>query len=648
MSEENTYPVSVEDLTGSTPTFFKKAKPKAGDRPTAGEVLVDLALDKAMDEPLRSRLANNRVRAMIVAVPDGGWVGSVADSLEAFVEGKLHIIGRATIPKDRTDPHLTNRLGAGRAVVGVSPDPDRALPELLLSVADTRVTILPPDAAMVVEVIKRAQGGRIPARAAGLKVEVLTFDEITSLIITGGKATESVERLEAAIAKKLRVGAGAKSLPKIEEAIEYGAARQWALDLRDDLIDVRRGIIGFDQVDRGAVLHGPPGTGKTLLAQMLGEACGIPTVIASVGEFFASSAGYLDSVIKAQRKVFDEAKAKAPCILFLDEINALPNADTVSSRGKDWWMPVILDFYQLLDGAISEREGVIVIGATNRIEDLNPALLRPGRLERAIYVGPPDAAGIERIMRHHLAGDLADAELGELAMIGAGHRATGAVVMEHVRAARRKARRAGRPMTLDDLKGQIVTREDRSADELRRSAIHETGHAVAGLLLKTGTLVSVNILSTATAGGITMFREDPGYFRTRSGYEASVMMLLAGRAAEHLLLGEPSQGSGGTQNSDLGRATQMIAAMFTSVGLGDSLVFRASPDNSIELMHLDRELTRKVEDVLTDLYTRVTDLLREHSSALEAIAAALVEKRLLAAAEVESMLAKSPALTPPG
>lgn len=641
-------PVVVEDLMGSTPTFAKMSKSK-GDRPTAGEVLADLGLDKAIDEPLRSRLANGLVRALVVEVPDRGWVHPVLDALEDFAETKPYKIARPTVPnaRDRDDGRLANCLAGGRAVAGVSPDPDRALPELLLSVADARVTIAPPDAAMVVEVIKRAQGGRIPARAAELAIELLTFEEITSLIVNGGKATESVERLDAAIAKKLKAGAGHRALPKLEDAIEYGAARKWALELRDDLAAVRQGIIGFDQVDRGAVFFGPPGTGKTLLAQMLGEACGIPTVISSMAELFATTGGYLDNIIKAQRKVFAEAKSKAPCVLVLDELNAMPNADSVGDRNRDYWMPVILDFYTLLDGAMSDREGVIVIGATNRIEDINSALLRPGRLERAIHVGPPDTAGIERIMRHHLAGDLADADLGMLAMFDHARQATGAVIMEQVRAARRTARRAARPLRVEDLEGQILAEERREAKDIRRAAVHEAGHALAGLLCETGELGSVNIMPLADSGGSTQFHERQDFFRTRSGYEARVIMLLAGRAAEEVLLSEPSQGAGGTPDSDLGRATHLVVAMFASVGLGDSLTFRAPADTALELMGVDPLFVRKIEKALADLYERAMDLLRQHKATLEAIADSLVERRFLSGAEVESMVRKSQAGGPP-
>lgn len=641
MTQDDTAPlyVEIEEMVVRAPLFARKSKPK-DDRPTAGEVLAELALDKAIDDTLRARLVSHRVRAVVIAVPDAGWVSPVLDAIGEFLDDKLHKIARPTVPsaKERNDPTLAHRLSLGRTVVGVSPEPDRALPELLLSVAECRVTVTPIDGEMLIEAIRRCQGGRVPQRARKLRLELLSFDEITSMIVIGGKAAETVDRLEAAIAAKLRVGTGRMVLPTLEEAIEYGAARQWALDLRDDLADVRRGIIGFDQVDRGAVFHGPPGTGKTLLARMLGEACGIPTVIASMGEFFASTGGYLDNIIKAQRKAFDEARSKSPSILFIDEINALPSADTVGSRNKDYWMPVILDFYQLLDGAMSDREGVIVIGATNRLEDINLALLRPGRLERSIYIGPPEEAGVERITRHHLAGDLAGADLGVLSMVNRSRGATGAIIMEQVRAARRRARRAGRAIAFEDLESQVLADDGRDADELYRAAVHEAGHALVGLLQGTGTLMSVNVMATDISGGGTQFQERSPFFQTRSGFEAHIVMLLAGRAAERLLLGEPSQGAGGLPQSDLGRATHIVASMFASTGLGDTLAFRAPSADALSLMTVDRDLARKVETTLSDLDVRTTILLETNRNVLTAIADALVRERFLTGEAVRKLI----------
>lgn len=552
------------------------------NRPLAADVLVDLAVARAISGELRDQLRAGGTRAIVVEVPDGGWADPVGDAIKAMVGDLAYVISRASIPRghELNDGMLPKKLRDGRVAIGVAAQADRTLPPLLLSLAEVRVTVAPPDAAMITEVIRKAQGGRIPKEASSLRPEMLSFDEITALIDRNGNAFDTVRRLRAAIDRKAGTSGSRKDsrpLPRLEEAIEYGDARDWALSLRDDIADMRKGLIGWDDIDRGCVLHGPPGTGKTLLARMLGEACGVPVVVSSIAELFANSSGYLNDVIKALRKTFDEAKAKAPSILFLDEINALPNIDQVGERNKDYWAPVIFDFYTLLDGAMSGRDGVIVIGATNRIEDIHPALLRPGRLERAIHVGAPDAAGVERIFRHHLGGDLADADLGKLAIQNVGRGATGAVIMEQVRAARRLARRAGRPMVMADLESQILEEDTRTPEELRRSAVHESGHVITGLAIGS-TLDLVNINMSGDNGGCARLSIPTGTLVTRDQIEGMVMSLLGGRAAEQLLLGEPSQGAGGAADSDLARCTSMLASLEASLGLGSSLLFRSLPE----------------------------------------------------------------------
>ena len=613
-------------------------------RPLAADVLVDLAVARAIGEELRDQLRAGGTRALLVEVPDGGWAEPVGDAIKAMIGDLAYVIARSSIPRgnDLGDGMLPKKLRDSRVAVGVAAQVDRTLPPLLLSLAEVRITVPPPDAAMIIEVIRKAQGGRIPKEASSLRPEMLSFDEITALIDRNGNAVDTVRRLRAAIDRKTGTSGSrkdSKPLPRLEEAIEYGDAREWALSLRDDIADMRKGLIGWDDIDRGCVLHGIPGTGKTLLARMLGEACGVPVVVSSIAELFANSSGYLNDVIKALRKVFDEAKAKAPSILFLDEINALPNIDTVGERNKDYWAPVIFDFYTLLDGAMSGRDGVIVIGATNRIEDIHPALLRPGRLERAIHVGAPDAAGVERIMRHHLGDDLANADLGKLAIQNVGRGATGAVIMEQVRAARRLARRAGRAMVMSDIESQILEEDSRTPEELRRSAIHESGHVITGLAVGS-TLDTVNINMSGDNGGCARLSIATGTLVTRDQIEGMVMSLLGGRAAEQLMLGEPSQGAGGSADSDLARSTSMLASLEASLGLGSSLLFRSLPDDAWQLLR-EPDFRRRVEKLLDGLYQRTIDILHARRPALEAVIEALLEHRFLTGKEVESIINKS-------
>lgn len=628
-----------EEAQDDIPTFSRKKTTKS-DLPSAKDVLVALALNRQVSEETRQKILDGAVRTIVAGVPDGGWAAPVADALAEFVGERMHRVVRekTPLPRDLEDHRLPGLAHAGEYIVGVAPDPDRSLPPLLLSIAQLRLAVLPPDAAMIMEVLRHCQEGPVPPETTGLKPQVLSFDELCSLIPHGGKAVETVERIRAAIERKLGSGIGRKrkTIPKLEDAVEYGDARTWALSLRDDIVDLRAGLIDWEDIDRGAVFYGPPGTGKTLLATMLGESLAIPTVVSSIGELFASSSGYLDGVIKSLRKVFDEARAKSPSILFLDEINALPNIDTVGDRNRDYWTPVILDFYQLLDGAMSDRAGVIVIGATNRIEDIHPALLRPGRLERAIYVGPPDEHGIERIMRHHLAGELADADLRMLAKLQVVRRTTGAVIDEQVRAARRRARRAKRPMTLEDIEAQIITEEDRDETTLRRAAVHEAGHAIGGIV-NGEMLEMISVVQVGDAGGGTMFTNPDRKLATRSDFEAMVVRMLSARAAEESILGEPSQGAGGAEDSDIGHATRIASMVEGTWGLGSSLVYRAAPDDVVGLLK-DPLFRAKVDALLRELYERALNLARKHQSEILVVADALMERKFLTGDEVHAIL----------
>ena len=624
--------------TPQPPRFGRKHAYR--ELPSAADVLVALSLNKAVDTEMRERLHSATMKAIVVSVPDPGWARPVADAIADSVEEHVHRIVREKIPapRDLDDPRLSVRLRDGEIVVGVAQDPDRALPPLLLSVADARITIPNPDAAMLMEVIRHCQEDDGPTEAEELKPQLLSFDELCGLMPHGGKASETIARIRLAIERKLSAGIGRKrkAMPRLEEAVEYGEARQWALRLRDDIADIRVGLATMDDIDRGAVFYGPPGTGKTLLAQMLGEATGLPTVVSSVAELFASSSGYLDGVIKAMRKVFDEARAKSPCILFWDEINGLPRVDQLDSKYRDYWMPVILDFYTALDGAMSDRSGVIVIGATNRLEDIHPALLRPGRLERAIFIGPPDEQGVERIMRHHLAGELANADLTMLSRLDVAREATGAVIEEQIRAARRLARRAKRPMIIEDIEAQIFPVEDRTDAFARRAAIHEAGHAVAGII-NGETLRMVSIIPVGTTGGGTMFENPKRGLSTRSDFELMVVRMLAARAAEEVILGEPSQGAGGSDDSDIGHATQIASMIEGAWGLGGSLVYRAAPNDVGDLLN-DPTFRARVDATLKALYERALALVRKHESEVVAIADALVERRFMTGDQVRVVL----------
>lgn len=617
--------------------FGHDARSGNADNVTPREAIVDLLLEKALDAEERRGLAYGSGTTLVLRVPAADWVRPVAEAVREL-SPRAFVLARDSVPKEKSDIELVDRMMAGDPVVGISQNPDRNLPPLLLSAAERQVAIGPVDVGTLEKVIARFLKGSLTARLDELAIDRLSLDELSSLIVTGMDVDHTLHRIEKALSGRTKVGRDADRLPRLEDAIEYGAARDWALNLRDDIVAYRAGLISWAEVDRGCVLYGETGTGKTMLARMIGRACGIPTIVSSLGELFANSSGYLDATIKAQRKLFDDAKALAPCVLFLDELNAAPDIDQLAGGNADYWRPLILDFYQELDSALSDRDGVVVIGATNRLIDINPAILRPGRMERAIYVGPPDANGLVRILRHHLCADLPDADLGELATIAYRGRATGAVVMEKVRAARRLARRAARAMTLNDLSAQFIAPETRSVAVLYRTAVHEAGHAVTAILLNTGELRSVSIMSEDLAGGATEVENVLGGHHTLEEVENVVKAMLAGRMAEDVVMGSPSMGAGGNDNSDLANATRALALVFASCGLGGSLVYRGDAARVMDLVMMDATLRGQIDAALQRLQAEVRELLTKNKPTLERLTELLLDRRFLSGDEVFEMM----------
>ena len=166
-----------------------------------------------------------------------------------------------------------------------------------------------------------------------------------------------------------------------------GAARAWGMDLIDGVARWRRGEAAWRDLSAAAVLAGPPGTGKTLFAKALARACGLPIVCASMGEFFASTDGALGDVAKALSQSWDSAKACAPSVYFMDELDALPDRRLLTARGREWWSSIVALALTLFDGAATSRDGIVLIGATNHARPPR-SRTRPRRPLRAHHRRP--------------------------------------------------------------------------------------------------------------------------------------------------------------------------------------------------------------------------------------------------------------------
>ncbi|MEQ9635965.1 MAG: AAA family ATPase [Devosia marina] len=631
----------LDELTFCEEQHEMRTNKNTNDDRTIQERLADFVVQRSLPKSVRNALVKGVSGHLVVVVPSTEWQEPIGGALSELQETVRPVYPGG--PKAAKDDRKTVKfhLEAGHLVVGVAVTPS-SLPSLLRTVASMTVTVPAPDPMLLRNFLRGVCTGRVPRVLDSLNVGALDFDEICSLVSFQADAAEVVEKLGQAIANKTGMTRGEEVLPSMEEAVEFGDARLWAQDLKIDLADVAAQRIGWADVDRGIVLHGPPGTGKTTYARSLGQYLGIPVVIGSIADLFASTTGYLDAVIRAQRDLFERARSAAPCLLFLDELDQVPNLDATDSRNRDYWAPVVADFLVALDGAVAERAGVIVVGATNRLHAISPAILRNGRLERAVYLGPPGPEGAMRILRHHLGSALRVADLGDVAAICASRAMTGADIMDLVRGARRRARRAQREITPDDLRFVLKPGGEPPPEVVRRIAVHESGHALIAALHMPESLSMVTIEpggAGANSGGHTRLAVKGAGVETLAELENRVEVLLAGRAAEILIYGSPSSGAGGSASSDLAQAVQALAVAYLTFGLADGTPrWRCEPDQV--MLHLMRDpiACHAVETRLGILAERCLKVLTANRDALGRLSDALLAQRTVYGDEIMTIL----------
>jgi cell division protease FtsH len=626
------------------------AKEPARELWPARTAIVASSIEAATTRTQRRILRNpRRTLALVVIVPNISWVAPVEKFFAGVKQVHWTTFARTGSNKSRDKSDVGNdevaaALTKNRNVVGIASDVGM-LPASLVAAADFTLMVAAPNGAVLRRAMKRSLVGRVPAQIDDAVTAGLDLDDLVSAFRPGSSPAQVVALLRAAAGSRQGVAA-VVDLPSLETAVEYGEAQIWGLALARDIADYRAGRISWSELDRGAVLHSEPGFGKTLFAQILARACRMPLVVYSVGELFAKSPGHLDGVIKAQRGFFEKAQALAnPCsLLFCDEIDAIPNRFTLTGENIDWWLPIITDFMTLLDNAVGGRRGVIVLGATNRIDAIDPAIMRPGRLERAVEISRPNAAGVQNILRFHLKKDLHGADLTEISQMAEGF--TAAELMEMVRAARRMARYAQRDLTLDDLRDRIVGTGDEDPDYLRRVAIHEATHAVASVVIPVGHLVRVQIRSHGSSGGHTRIEQTSQDIETLADVEDRVTSVLAAGVAERVILNAVSTGSGGNDRSDLGIATAMLAVIHCSTAITGNLFHRCSSEHALETARADPRLRRIVEGHLRALELRAEALVVTHREAIVAVADELARARHLSGDAVRAIVARFPRRAP--
>ena len=409
------------------------------------------------------------------------------------------------------------------------------------------------------------------------------------------------------------------------------------------------------RIPKGVLLVGPPGTGKTLLAKAIAGEAGVPFFSISGSDFVEMFVGVGASRV---RDLFEEAKKNAPCIVFIDEIDAVARRrGTGMGGGHDEREQTLNQMLVEMDG-FGVNEGIIVMAATNRVDILDPAIMRPGRFDRKVHVGRPDVGGREEILSVHAKnkplGD--DVDLKQIAQTTAGF--TGADLENLLNEAAIIAAKEDRAyITQTDIKKAFVKvgigaeKKSRviSEKEKRITAFHESGHAILfHLLPDVGPVYSVSIIPTgAGAAGYTMpLPERDDMFNTKGKMLQDIIVSLGGRVAEELVFDDITTGA----SQDIKQATRMAKDMVTKYGMSENIGLICY-DNDDDEVFIGRDLAHtrgygegvattidlEVKRIIDECYEKAKQMIAEHRDVLDACANLLLEKEKISQQEFDAL-----------
>lgn len=430
----------------------------------------------------------------------------------------------------------------------------------------------------------------------------------------------------------------------------------------EEIVDFLRAPKKYTQlgarIPKGVLLVGPPGTGKTLLAKAIAGEAGVPFFSISGSDFVEMFVGVGASRV---RDLFEEAKKNAPCIIFIDEIDAVARRrGTGMGGGHDEREQTLNQMLVEMDG-FGVNEGIIVMAATNRVDILDPAIMRPGRFDRKVVVDRPDVRGREEILGVHAKnkplGD--DVDLKQIAQTTAGF--TGADLENLLNEAAIIAAKENRAyIKQDDIKKSFVKvgigaeKKSRviSDKEKRITAFHESGHAILfHLLPDVGPVYSVSIIPTGSgAAGYTMpLPEKDEMFNTKGKMLQDIVVSLGGRVAEELVFDDITTGA----SQDIKQATQMAKAMVTKYGMSDNIGLICY-DNDDDEVFIGRDLAhtrgysegvasaidQEIKRIIDECYAKAKQMIMDHRDVLDACANLLLEKEKISQKEFEALFDK--------
>ena len=440
-----------------------------------------------------------------------------------------------------------------------------------------------------------------------------------------------------------------KSKVKFDDVAGLDEEKHEMIEIVDFLKNPERFNKMGAKIPRGVLLCGQPGTGKTLIAKAIAGEANVPFISMSGSEFIEMFAGLGASRV---RKLFEKARKVSPCIIFIDEIDAIGSRRTSSSGAESENNQTLNQLLVEMDGFDTD-ETIIVLAATNRPEMLDKALLRPGRFDRRITIGLPDMRGREEILKIHAKGKkfAEDVNLKSIAEDTAGftgaelanilnESAIIATINEHEAIINKDIEEAVKKVTVGlEKQSRVISEKDK-----KLTAYHEAGHAIVSSQLETQKGVKeVSIIPRGLAGGYTMYKSDEDkYYISKTEMEEKLVALLGGRAAEKIVLNDISTGA----SNDIEVATGIAKNMITKYGMSESLgpISINTEQDPYELQMLGEKfgdaIGAEVKILLDNAYIRAQKLIHENRDKLDRVAEALLEKEVISAEEFQELLAR--------
>lgn len=423
--------------------------------------------------------------------------------------------------------------------------------------------------------------------------------------------------------------------PLLSQLAGMNEARRWGEALAEDIKLYRAGKLDWSEINAGIVVHGPPGTGKTTFARALAASARLPLIATSYADWNRGNV-YVSTIIDAIRAIFETAQEHAPCVVAIDELDSLPSREIMTSERSTGTHMIVNALLEQLDG-LNTRKGVVVVATCNHPHRLDPALVRPGRLGRSIHIPLPDRSALPKIIAFHLKSDAARiGDLAGIAVMCVGM--SGAAIEQLVREARQTARRRGQTLQHAHLMSVLEARAaSLSKEDARRVAIHEAGHGVAAIRLSGAKDISLSIVPTEESTG-RMLARPAGPTVTRESVRKQLAILLAGRAAEEILLGEPSGNAGGGADSDLARASELALGAVSMLGLSKSGgAFWYGAHRDLGIHHVPGTLHDEARKMIDTALAEAKTLLTHEKAFVLAVADALVSRRALADDEITAL-----------